>query len=137
VSGPALQNTVITTRSSSMIPILWQRQRGVTLIGLLFWAVLIGFVALVAMRVFPTLNEYWTIQRTINKVAQEGGTTVPEIRAAFERQKQIEYSITSISGADLEITKVNEKIVVSFAYDKEIELFEPVYLLIKYRGRSR
>ncbi|GIX23123.1 MAG: hypothetical protein KatS3mg122_0354 [Caldimonas sp.] len=120
-----------------MIPILRYPQRGVTLIGLLFWAVVIGFVALVAMRVFPTLNEYWTIQRTVNKVAQEGGTTVPEIRAAFDRQKQIEYSITSISGADLDITKVNDKIVVSFAYDKEIELIEPVYLLIKYRGRSR
>ncbi len=70
------------------------RQRGVTLIGLLFWAILIGMIALVAMRVFPTLNEYWTIQRTVNKVAKEG-TTVPEIRAAFERQKQIEYSIRS------------------------------------------
>jgi len=134
---PALQNIVMTPRSSSMTLSLRQRQRGVTLIGLLFWAVVIGFVALVGMRVFPTLNEYWTIQRTINKVAQEGGTTVPEIRAAFERQKQIEYSITSIGGKDLEVTKVNEKVVVSFAYDKEIPLFEPVYLLIKYRGTSR
>jgi hypothetical protein len=116
---------------------LRQRQRGVTLIGLLFWAVLIGFVALVGMRVFPTLTEYWTIQRAVNKVAQEGGTTVPEIRAAFERQKQIEYSITSIGGQDLEITKINDKVVVSFAYNKEIPLIEPVYLLIKYRGTSR
>ncbi|HWP20315.1 MAG TPA: DUF4845 domain-containing protein [Burkholderiaceae bacterium] len=113
------------------------RQRGITLIGLLFWAIVIAFVGLVAMRVFPTLNEYWTIQRTVRKVAQEGGTTVPEIRAAFERQKQIEYSITSISGQDLDITKVNDQVVVSFAYDKEIELFGPVFLLIKYSGSSR
>ena len=91
-----------------------RRQRGVTLLGLLFWAVLIGIVALVGMRVFPTLNEYWTIQRTVNKVAKEGNT-VPEIRAAFERQKQIEYSISSISGKDLDITKINDKVVV---YDR-------------------
>jgi hypothetical protein len=113
------------------------RQRGVTLLGLLFWAVVIGFGALVGMRVFPTLNEYWTIKRTVDKIATEGGTTVPEIRAAFERQKQIEYSITSISGKDLEITKVNDKIVVRFAYNKEIELMDPVFLLIKYAGQSR
>jgi len=108
----------------------------VTLIGLLFWAVVIGFIALVTMRVFPTLNEYWTIQRTVNKVAKEG-TTVPEIRAAFERQKQIEYSISSIGGKDLDITKINDKVVVSFAYDKEVELFPPVFLLIKYAGHSQ
>ncbi|MEP7139281.1 MAG: DUF4845 domain-containing protein [Caldimonas sp.] len=112
-----------------------RRQRGVTLFGLLFWAVIIGFLALIGMRVLPTLNEYFTIKRTVNKIATEG-TTVPEIRAAFERQKDIEYSITSISSKDLIITKDNEKIVVAFAYDKEIELLKPVYLLIKFEGRS-
>jgi hypothetical protein len=118
-------------------PVSSRRQRGVTLFGLMFWAVLIGFGALVTMRVLPTINEYYTIQRAVEKVAKEGGTTVPEIRAAFEKQKQIEYSISSIDGKDLKITKENEKVVVSFAYDKEIELMAPVYLLIKYEGHSK
>jgi uncharacterized membrane protein YhiD involved in acid resistance len=112
-----------------------RRQRGVTLFGLLFWAVVVGFVALIAMRVLPALNEYFTIKRTVNKIATEG-STVPEIRAAFEKQKDIEYSIVSISGKDLTITKENEKVVVSFAYDKEVELVKPVFLLIKFEGRS-
>ena len=99
-------------------------QRGVTLIGLVFWGVLVASVALVAMKVLPTMNEYFTIQRAVNKLATSGGNTVPEIRKAFERQKDIEYAITSINAKDLEITK-------------EIELVEPVYLLIKYRGRSQ
>ena len=110
-------------------------QRGVTLFGLMFWAIVVGFVALVGMRVLPTLNEYFTIKRTINKITTEG-STVPEIRAAFERQKDIEYAITSITGKDLSITKENDKIVVTFAYDKEVELMKPVYLLIKFEGRS-
>lgn len=114
-----------------------RQQRGVTLFGLMFWAILIGMTALVVMRVLPTVNEFYTIQRAVDKVAKEGGGTVPEIRNAFERQKQIEYSISSISGKDLQITKENEQVVVSFAYDKEIELVAPVYLLIKYEGRSK
>lgn len=114
-----------------------RRQRGVTLFGLMFWAIVIGVTALVVMRVLPTVNEYYTIQRAVDKLAREGGTTVPEIRASFEKQKQIEYSITSIDGKDLQITKENEQVVVSFAYDKEIELVAPVYLLIKYEGRSK
>ena len=114
-----------------------RRQRGVTLFGLMFWAIVIGITALVVMRVLPTVNEYYTIQRAVDKIAREGGTTVPEIRASFDKTKQIEYSITSIDGKDLQITKENDQIVVSFAYDKEIELVAPVYLLIKYEGRSK
>jgi len=112
-------------------------QRGVSLIGLLFWAIVIGFVGYVAIRVFPTVNEYLTIQSAVNKIASSNPTTVGEIRAQFDKQKEIEYSIASISGKDLDITKENDKIVIRFAYNKELELISPVFLLIKYEGRSR
>lgn len=114
-----------------------RRQRGITLMGLLLWAIIIGFVALMSMRVLPTVNEFFTIQKAVNKLAGEGLTTVPEIRAAFERTKEIEYSIQSVSGKDLDITKENDKVVISFAYDKEVEIMSPVYLLIKYQGSSK
>lgn len=113
-----------------------RRQRGMTLFGLLFWAIVVGAVSYVALRVFPTVNEYLTVKRTIEKVAASSPNTVAEVRAAFERQKDIEYSISSISGKDLEVTKENEKIVIAFAYNKEILLYGSVYLLIKYEGRS-
>jgi hypothetical protein len=112
-------------------------QRGVTLFGLMFWAIVVGFGALIGMRVLPTLNEYFTIQKAVNKIAHENVTTVGEIRKSFDKQKEVEYSIQTIGGKDLVITKDNDKVVVSFAYDKEIELMKPVYLLIKYEGRSK
>jgi hypothetical protein len=112
-------------------------QRGLSLIGLMLWAIVIGFIGYVAVRVLPTVNEYLTIQRAINRIATEGPPTVADVRKAFEKQKDIEYSISSITAKDLQITKENEKLVIRFAYDKEIPLVEPVYLLIKYEGRSR
>ena len=114
-----------------------RRPRGLTLLGLLFWGGLLGFGAIIGMKVLPTVNEYYTIQRSVEKVAKEGGSTVPEIRNAFEKQKDIEYSIVSIGAKDLDITKENDKIVVRFAYAKEVELFGPVSLLIRYEGRSK
>ena len=113
------------------------QQRGVTLFGLMLWAILIGFVALVGMKILPTVNEYYTIKKAVDKIASEGAPTVSEIRAAFDRTATIEYSIQSIKAKDLNITKENEKIVISFAYDKEIELIAPVFILIKYEGRSK
>ncbi len=113
------------------------RQRGITLIGLVLWSIVVAVVLLVAMRVFPTVNEYWTILRAVNKIAQDNPATVGEVRAAFSRQKDIEYSISSIEAKDLDVSKENERLVIGFAYDKEIELFGPVFLLIKYQGEGR
>jgi hypothetical protein len=112
-------------------------QRGITLFGLLFWAIAIGFVAYLLVRTLPTVNEYLTIQRTVDQVAKTNPSTVAEARQAFDRQKDIEYSITAISGKDLTITKENDKVVVAFAYEKEIPIYGPVFILIKYAGRSR
>jgi hypothetical protein len=113
------------------------RQRGFSLFGMLFWAILIAFVALVTVKVLPTMNEYFTIQRSIKKVIDEQPTSIPAFRTAFDRQKSIEYAISTIDGKDLDIELDGDKFKVRFAYDKEIELIEPVFLLIKYRGGSR
>lgn len=126
-----------STHTPAFVRGLSRRQRGMTLFGLMFWAIVIGAVAYVVLRVFPTVNEYLTINRTIEKVAAASPSTVAEVRAAFDRQKDIEYSISSISGKDLEVTKENDRLVIAFAYDKEVPLYGPVYLLIKYEGRAR
>ncbi len=112
-------------------------QRGITLFGLLFWAIIIGMVSLVAIKIVPTSIEYFTIMKAINKVSGDtSATTVLQIRAAFDKQREID-DFKSITGKDLTITKENEQVVVGFAYDSEIELFKPVYLLVKYEGRSK
>jgi hypothetical protein len=113
------------------------RQRGVSLFGLLFWAVVIGFIGYVLVRALPTVNEYLTIQRAVDTIAAAQPATVAEARQAFDKQKEIEYAITSITSRDLDITKVNDRVVISFAYEKELPMMGPVYLLIKYEGRSK
>jgi hypothetical protein len=112
-------------------------QRGITLFGLVFWALLVSFVAYVLVRTLPTVNEYVTIQRTIEKIAAAQPPTVAEARGAFDKQKDIEYSITAIAGKDLSVTKENDRVVIGYAYEKEIPLFGPVFLVIKYEGRSK
>lgn len=114
-----------------------RHQRGISLLGLLFWGVFLACAAVVAAKVTPTVMEYYTIQKAVDKIAASNPATVPAARAEFERIKSAEYSIQSIGGADLEISKENEKVRISFAYNREIDLFGPAYLLIKYEGRSR
>ncbi|MBL8350058.1 MAG: DUF4845 domain-containing protein [Burkholderiaceae bacterium] len=114
-----------------------RRQRGITLIGLLAWAVVVGFVGYLAVRIVPTVTEYYTILGAVQRIAASPASTVPEIRAAFDKQRQIDQAITSVDAKELDITKENDRVVISFAYEKEIEIAGPVFLLIKYAGRSK
>lgn len=108
-------------------------QRGISFIGLLFVAVVIGCVGVVVAQVIPTLIEYQAILKAANKA--KDGTTVPEVRAIFDRAQAID-DFQSVAGKDLSVQKVGDKVVVSFAYDREIHLFGPAYLLLKYKGQS-
>jgi len=112
-----------------------RHQRGLSLMSMLFWAILVAFGALLLIRVYPSVQEYLTTREALNKVmrADPRPGSVPTIRRAFDRQRGIEYTNAMLSGNDLEIEAVGDGFRVGFAYDKEIELVDPVFLLIKFR----
>lgn len=118
---------------STLTPV--RRQRGLSMLGLLFWAIVVAFGALLAMKVYPSLQKYYTTRQTLDRVMRMDPVpnSVPAIRTAFERQRTIEYVPDMIRGADLEIEAAGSGFSVGFAYDDEIELVDPVHLLIKYR----
>ena len=105
-------------------------QRGLSFIGLVFLVVFIVCVVAVGAKSLPILLEYQAVVKAANKAAREGNT-VADVRAAFNRAASID-DISSISGRDLEVTKINDKIVVKFEYSREIALFGPAYLVYKF-----
>ncbi len=112
-----------------------QRQRGITLIGLLFWGALIAILVVIGMQVVPAWQESVSIQHAVD-VAARAGPTVGDIRTKFDKMAEVDY-ISSISGKNLQITKVDGNVVVAYAYQKEIHLIGPAYLLLKFAGKSR
>ncbi len=109
-------------------------QRGVTFLGMLFVGGLLAVTGVVLAQVLPTLLEYQAVNKAVNK-AKEGGT-VPDVRNLFDKAAQID-DIKSISGKDLEVTKEGDKVVIRFAYEREIHLTGPAWLTLKYTGRSK
>jgi hypothetical protein len=110
------------------------RQGGISFIGLLFVVgVLAAFGVLVA-QAFPTVVEYQAVMKAAQKASQ--GNTVPEVRSIFYKAAQID-DITAITDKDLDISKNGDKVVVKFAYNKEIHMFGPAFLLLKYSGESK
>ena len=110
------------------------RQRGISLIGLLFVGGVLACVFLIGAQVAPTMIEFQAITKAATKA--KAGSTVPEVRSIFDKAAQID-DIKSISGKDLVVSKEGDKTVVTFAYTREIHLAGPAYLLLKYDGRSK
>jgi hypothetical protein len=112
---------------------LKSRQRGLSFVGLVFVAVVLASVGVVVAQVIPTAIEYQAILKAAQKASD--GNTVPEVRSIFDKATAIDQ-ISSVTGKDIQVTKENDKVVVSFAYEREIHLFGPAYLTLKYSGRS-
>jgi len=110
------------------------RQRGITLVGLIFVLAILGAIGVLGLKVVPTVVEYYSIKKAIAS-AKTSGTTIAEIQAAFDRQTDVGY-IDSITGKDLEIARNGDEIEISFAYPKKIPLFGPASLLIEYAGST-
>lgn len=110
------------------------QQRGLSFIGLLFFCVILVCAGILAAQVFPTLVEFQAITKAANKAKE--GTTVAEVRSIFDKAAAID-DIKAITGKDLEVTKEGDRTVVSFAYNKEIHMAGPAFLLLKYTNKSK
>jgi hypothetical protein len=109
-------------------------QRGFSFIGFLFVGAVLAVTGVVVAQIIPTAIEYQAVLKAAQKATD--GNTVVEVRGIFDKAAAID-NISSISGKDIEITKENDKVVVSFAYQREIHLAGPAYLTMKYAGRSK
>ena len=110
------------------------RQRGISFIGLLFVGGVLAFIGVIAAQVFPTLIEFQAITKAAAKAKE--GSTVAEARSIFDKAAAID-DFKAITGKDLVIAKDGDKTVVSFAYNKEIHIGGPAYLLLKYTGQTK
>lgn len=112
-----------------------QKQKGITLIGLIMAIAVVILIAMVAMKVVPTYIEYGSIMKAINS-AKNAGSTPRDIQIAFDKQKEVGY-FDAVSGKDLVIVRNNEGgFDLSFSYQKIIPLVGPANILMDYSGTT-
>lgn len=110
------------------------KQRGISFIGLLFVGSILAMTGVVIAQAVPTYIEYLSIEKAVQRAS--AGQSVAEVRSIFDKATEID-TIKSITGKELEVTKEGDKVVVAFAYEREIHLAGPAYLTLKYAGRSK
>ncbi|MCF8198397.1 MAG: DUF4845 domain-containing protein [Sulfuritalea sp.] len=113
-------------------------QRGLSLNGLVLGGVALGLIGLLAMKCLPPWMEYGNAVKHIKGVATDNSlksATVGQVRAAFDKRSSID-DVKSVTGADLDITKEGDEIVISFAYSSKVPLFGNTSLVFDFEGSS-
>lgn len=112
------------------------RQKGLFSLSAMFWVLVLVILAYLFFKVLPAVNEHFTVVKVVRGIAASGPATPLDVQTAFDRQKSVE-GIESISSRDLEITREDGVLVISYAYDRKIPLTSGVSLLIRYDGTTR
>jgi hypothetical protein len=111
-------------------------ESGVSLSGLIVVLIVLGALALVAIKVAPAFLEYRAVKDSIVKAKAEAGTgTVREIQQAFDKNAGVN-DVSSISGRDLVITRDGGTAEISFAYEKRIPLTSSISVVLAFDGTT-
>ena len=110
------------------------KMAGYSMFEIMVVAIVVLVLSLIVVRVTPSLIEYQTISKAVNRSALQPSAN--EVMRSFDAIAIID-NITTISGQDLIIDPVGDKLVVKFDYRKEISLAGPVSLVIHFSGRSK
>lgn len=115
------------------------RQKGVTLTGLIVVCVVVILVLLLGFKVLPAYMEYSNIQKIFTAIAED-----PALRSA--RRSDLERSwaaratvdnIQSLDGALIDYSKEADGWTISAEYSVKIPLFRNVNACIDFKPSSR
>lgn len=109
------------------------KQHGMTVIGLLLVLIVIGFIALVAMKVVPMYIQYFTIKSTIESIRKEpqiAQMSAQDIQNGIEKRFDIGY-VNNVAARDLKIRNDRSGRVLDLVYQDERELFYGLFVVLK------
>ncbi|WP_426338632.1 DUF4845 domain-containing protein [Pseudoduganella sp. S-14] len=112
-----------------------QRERGISLIGLIFGIAILAGIGLIAAQILPTYIEYRAILGAIERAKKDGGDNIQAIQGSFSKSAETGY-ITSITSHDLMLERNGTDFDISFAYEKKIPLVGPASILLEYEGTT-
>jgi len=105
--------------------------------GFIFMLALIGFVALVTIKVVPLYLNQMTLKRDLNEVATQVNSSgseidIGELRRDVEKRFDIDY-ITQIEAKDIKVERTEQGMTMGYDYEARANLFANVFVVIHFK----
>jgi len=114
------------------------RQRGLTMFGFLFVAIVLVAIALLAMKLVPAYIEYFSVKKILATMGQESelrSKSNAEIRNDFSKRANVGY-VTVVKPQDLSIDRSGGGPVISADYEFRTKLLGNVSLVVDFSASS-
>ena len=114
------------------------QQRGLTMIGFLFVAVVLVMIALLAMKLVPAYIEYFSVKKILATMGQESelkSMSNADIRLDFSKRAQVGY-VTVVKPEDISIDRHGAVPVISADYTFRTKLVGNVSLVVDFSASS-
>jgi len=110
-----------------------QSQRGLSMIGFLFVAVVVVVCVMIGFRVTPAYVEYYSVTKALERALNETKdlNSAAEIRKSFQKYADAGY-IESVNGKDIEIVKTKNEITASASWSRKLPLVANASLLLDF-----
>lgn len=114
------------------------RQKGMTLIGWVLTLILIGFVALIALRLVPVYMNSFTVGSIVDNLASDASVNSRdrgEIRRAFEKRLSIN-DVSVVKGSTLEFEEVAGGVRLVVEYEHRVGLAGNVDVVARFHKEA-
>jgi len=115
------------------------KQQGITLIGMLFVVVSIGFICLVVLKITPVYIQHYSVTKTMDslvglvKKKSDGLATISPRKIKEKLLEQLNInSIYGINPRDIKISQKKASYIVQLKYDTFIKMFFNLDVVIHY-----
>lgn len=115
-----------------------QKQRGISLSGLLLWAAVLVVLSISALRIAPAYLEFFSIKKNLAAIVKESDTQnidMNQVRLLFGKRAAID-NIKSVGAQDIKVKKEGGQLILSASYQLKIPLVSNISLTIDFEAVS-
>ncbi len=117
---------------------LAHQQRGLTMFGFLFVAIVFIAIAMLAMKLVPAYIEFFSVKKILATMGQESelkSKSNAEIRDDFSKRASVGY-VTVVKPEDLSVERQGGVPVITAAYEFRTKLVGNVSLVVDFSASS-
>jgi len=132
-----MEQSVKTENVRNLQGIAGARQRGMSLVGLIISAIVLGFAALVVMQVVPLYIADQKLTTIFESLGEESAGSPNEIRKMINKRLDINEIDDKFDPKDFDIRPVTGGYRVTYNYDGRATLIGNLSLVAEFRHQTR
>ncbi|MCK9188344.1 DUF4845 domain-containing protein [Acidithiobacillus sp.] len=110
-------------------------EAGVSLIGVIFWLLILVFAIAFVVKVMPSYYDYWSLKNIVSQQAQQSGPEESASQIRHNLNSRLGVAMINIPQKDIQIEKGGTgPALITVSYDKVVPLIANISLLLHFEA---